>query len=58
LRHWQSNLKQVGNAGCGYWRFDDYGVTLRPELAGWKEIPPALLDAYALVNTQKEATLH
>ena len=42
----------------GYWRFDEYGVTLRPELAGWKEIPPALLDAYALLNTQKETTLH
>ena len=42
----------------GLWLFDDYGVKLRPELAGWQEIPPSLREAFALVVTQKEPTIH
>jgi hypothetical protein len=42
----------------GLWLLDDYGVTLRPELSGWQEVPLALLGAFALLDTQKETTIH
>jgi hypothetical protein len=42
----------------GLWLFDDYGVTVRPELSGWQEVPPALRDAFALLNIQEETTIH
>jgi hypothetical protein len=42
----------------GLWVFNDYGVTLRPELVGWKQPPLALLEAFALLDTQKESTIH